>query len=173
MGFTTWPIKSYSKLRLGINFSIRKSTIAINHELSSWTYGMKSKLMLSDREKCPQVWKGWQNPCCLSFMHKLCNISSSPDGRSKVGFRKWKNGDALTLRGVHKWLKMFQRKNKNGMIWGSLCPMSEWVSEVAQSCLTLCHPMDSSLHQAPSMGFSRQEDSGALPFPSLPYGLDK
>ena len=31
-------------------------------------------------------------------------------------------------------------------------------SEVAQSCLTLCDPMDSSLHQAPlSMGFSRQE----------------
>ena len=31
-------------------------------------------------------------------------------------------------------------------------------SEVAQSCLTLCDPMDSSLHQAPPfMGFSRQE----------------
>ena len=31
-------------------------------------------------------------------------------------------------------------------------------SEVAQSCPTLCDPMDSSLHQAPpSMGFSRQE----------------
>ena len=31
-------------------------------------------------------------------------------------------------------------------------------SEVAQSCPTLCNPMDSSLHQAPpSMGFSRQE----------------
>ena len=32
------------------------------------------------------------------------------------------------------------------------------VSEVTRSCLTLCDPMDSSLHQAPpSMGFSRQE----------------
>ena len=31
-------------------------------------------------------------------------------------------------------------------------------SEVAQSCPTLCDPMDSSLHQAPPfMGFSRQE----------------
>jgi len=30
--------------------------------------------------------------------------------------------------------------------------------EVAESCPTLCDPMDSSLHQAPpSMGFSRQE----------------
>ena len=40
-------------------------------------------------------------------------------------------------------------------------------SEVAQSCLTLCDPMDSSLHQAPpSMGFSRQEYWSGLPFTS-------
>ena len=40
-------------------------------------------------------------------------------------------------------------------------------SEVAQSCPTLCNPMDSSLHQAPaSMGFSRQEYWSGLPFPS-------
>ena len=40
-------------------------------------------------------------------------------------------------------------------------------SEVAQSCPTLCDPMDSSLHQAPpSMGFSRQEYWSGLPFPS-------
>ena len=39
--------------------------------------------------------------------------------------------------------------------------------EVAQSCLTLCDPMDSNLHQAPqSMGFSRQEYWSGLPFPS-------
>ncbi|XP_070650603.1 centlein isoform X4 [Bos indicus] len=41
------------------------------------------------------------------------------------------------------------------------------ISEVAQSCPTLCNPMDSSLHQAPpSMGFSRQEYWSGLPFPS-------
>ena len=41
------------------------------------------------------------------------------------------------------------------------------VSEIPQSCPTLCHPMDSSLHQAPpSMGFSRQEYWSGLPFPS-------
>ena len=40
-------------------------------------------------------------------------------------------------------------------------------SEVAQSCPTLCDPMDSSLHQAPpSMGFFRQEYWSGLPFPS-------
>ena len=44
---------------------------------------------------------------------------------------------------------------------------SESESEVAQSCLTFCDPMDSSLHQAPpSMGFSRQEYWSGLPFPS-------
>ena len=45
------------------------------------------------------------------------------------------------------------------------------VSEVAQSCPTLCDPMDSSLHQAPPfMGFSRQEYWSGLPFP-LPGNL--
>ena len=40
-------------------------------------------------------------------------------------------------------------------------------SEVAQSCPTLCDPMESSLHQAPpSVGFSRQEYWSGLPFPS-------
>ena len=40
-------------------------------------------------------------------------------------------------------------------------------SEAAHSCLTLCNPMDSSLHQAPpSMGFSRQEYWSGLPLPS-------
>ncbi|KAB0341613.1 hypothetical protein FD754_018539 [Muntiacus muntjak] len=40
------------------------------------------------------------------------------------------------------------------------------ISWVAQSCPTLCDPMDSSLHQAPpSMGFSRQEYWSGLPFP--------
>ena len=39
-------------------------------------------------------------------------------------------------------------------------------SEAAQSCPTLCDPMDCSLPQAPSMGFSRQEYWSGLPFPS-------
>ena len=48
-----------------------------------------------------------------------------------------------------------------------LINQSESESEVAQSCPTLCYPVDSSLHQAPlSMGFSRQEYCSRLPFPS-------
>ena len=42
---------------------------------------------------------------------------------------------------------------------------TKWVSEVTQSCLTLCDPMDCS-HQVPlPMGFPRQEHWSGLPFP--------
>ena len=43
---------------------------------------------------------------------------------------------------------------------------SESQSEVAQSCPTLCDPMDCSLPAPPCMGFSRQEYWSGLPFPS-------
>ena len=51
-------------------------------------------------------------------------------------------------------------------------------SEVAQSCVTLCDPMDCSPHQAPPcMGFSRQEYWSGLPFPfagGLPHpGIER
>ena len=49
-------------------------------------------------------------------------------------------------------------------MWTSLLGGGE--SEVAQSCLTLCDPMDCSLQAPPSMGFSRQEYWSGLPFPS-------
>ena len=39
-------------------------------------------------------------------------------------------------------------------------------SEVAQSCPTLCDPMDCTYQDPPSMGFSRQECWSGLPFPS-------
>ena len=39
-------------------------------------------------------------------------------------------------------------------------------SEVAQSCLTLCNPVDCSPQAPPSMGFSRQEYWSVLPLPS-------
>ena len=40
------------------------------------------------------------------------------------------------------------------------------MSEVTQSCPTLCDPMDWSQQAPPSMGFSRQECWSGLPFPS-------
>ena len=39
-------------------------------------------------------------------------------------------------------------------------------SEVAQSCPTLCNPMDCSHQAPPSMKFSRQEYRSGLSFPS-------
>ena len=39
-------------------------------------------------------------------------------------------------------------------------------SEVAQSCLTLCNPIDRSPRGSPTMEFSRQEYWNGLPFPS-------
>ena len=39
-------------------------------------------------------------------------------------------------------------------------------TEVAQSCLTLCDPMDCSLPGSSIMGFPRQEYWNGLPFPS-------
>ena len=49
---------------------------------------------------------------------------------------------------------------------------SESEREVAQSCPTLCDPMDSGLHEAPlSMGFSRQEYWSELPFPPAKHGI--
>ena len=43
---------------------------------------------------------------------------------------------------------------------------AEWMSEVTQSCPTLCYSMDSGYHAPPSMGFSRKEDWSGLPFSS-------
>ena len=40
-------------------------------------------------------------------------------------------------------------------------------SSDAQSCLTLCNPIDLAYEASPSMGFSRQEYWNELPFPSL------
>ena len=46
-------------------------------------------------------------------------------------------------------------------------------SEVAQSCPTLCDPMDGSHQAPPSLGFSRQEHWSGLPFPSPMHESEK
>ena len=43
--------------------------------------------------------------------------------------------------------------------------LSRHVRPVAQSCLTLCDPMNCSLPDPPSTGFSRQEYWSGLPYP--------
>ena len=49
----------------------------------------------------------------------------------------------------------------NALQWKVKCE-----SEVTQSCLTLCDPMDGSLQAPPSMGFSRQKYWSGVPLPS-------
>ena len=39
-------------------------------------------------------------------------------------------------------------------------------SEITQSCLTLCDPVEVAYQAPPSIGFSRQEYWSGLPFPS-------
>lgn len=92
MGFTTWPIKSCSKLRFGIGFSIGKFTIAINHDLNSRIYGIKSKLMLTDREKPLQVCERVAASLLLLVLCTDCATSMTGLGwrGPKVGFRKWR-----------------------------------------------------------------------------------
>ena len=46
------------------------------------------------------------------------------------------------------------------------CVKEKSASEVAQSCPTLCNPMDCSLPGSSPMGFSRQEYWSGLPLPS-------
>ena len=50
-------------------------------------------------------------------------------------------------------------------VWKALYIYWLW-SEIAQSCPTLCDPMDGSYQSPRSMGFSRQEHWSGLPFPS-------
>ena len=44
--------------------------------------------------------------------------------------------------------------------------INNFESEVAQSCSTLCNPMDVAHQAPPSMGFSRREYWSGVPFPS-------
>ena len=93
----------------------------------------------------------------ISITGQKCSIKNSP-GHS--GTLSWKNNH----RSKMKMSSSFAAPHY---------PAGEWVSEVAQSCPTLCDPMDCTTYQAPpSMGFSRQEYWIGLPFPSpgdLPY----
>ena len=50
---------------------------------------------------------------------------------------------------------------------------SEKESEITQSCLTLCDPMDYSPPAPPSMGFSRHEYWSGVPFPLVSLELSQ
>ena len=54
-----------------------------------------------------------------------------------------------------------------------ICPGSSFSCAVAQSCLTLCDPMDGSPPGSPSLGYFRQEHWSGLPFPSPMHESEK
>ena len=70
---------------------------------------------------------------------------------------------------VYLWLRfanitrLWEQTLPHSSLSQCVAPWLTFESEVAQSCLTLCDPMDCSL---PSMGFSRQEYWSGLSFPS-------
>ena len=131
------------------------------------------------------LWK-----CCTECARKF-GILSSGQRTEKCQFlfqsqRKAMPKNARTTTQLHsshvleKWCSKFPKPGFNStwtvnfqMFKMDLEKAEKRESDVSQSCLTLCDPMDSSLHQAPpSMGFSRQEYWSELPFPSpgnLPY----
>ena len=61
---------------------------------------------------------------------------------------------------------LFIIEDWNAKVGSQETPGSEVKSEVAQSCPTLCDPMDCSLPGSSVQGFSRQEYWSGLPFPS-------
>ena len=63
-------------------------------------------------------------------------------------------------------MQPFQRATCKSLVQHIAYTLYESESEVAQSCLILCDPMDCIPQPTPSMEFSKQEYWSGLPFPS-------
>ena len=95
----------------------------------------------------------WSGECCLDLRPK-----------TQVALGKWPkqiwlfpvSGCLISLSPLYAVIDI---------LFNSESGKKESESEIAQSCPTLCHPMDCS--PPPSMGFSRKEYWSGLPFPSL------
>ena len=73
------------------------------------------------------------------------------------------------VKGVYLGSEMGKAEFSKGFflsLFSNICRIWKSESEVAQSCSTLCDPMDLAYQASPSMGFSRQEYWSGLPFPS-------
>ena len=92
---------------------------------------------------------GWSH---RTYTHCLKNSCSDKTDEWESLFQWWEKLDFIS-EGIWGWEGLLS------FYWMLLC-----ISEVAQSCPTLCDPM---AYQAPpSMEFSRQEYWSGLPFPS-------
>ena len=89
-------------------------------------------------------WVTWEASCCKLHSHKI--------KQPKYSAIWWWGWGVETVELIEM------------AIW--LYKWSESESEITQSCLTLCNPVDSSLPGSTVHGFSRQEYWSGLPFPS-------
>ena len=110
----------------------------------------------------------WQNRMAASI---------SPSENRVYQYKRWHHVKARTQEPVTPWTKTLRppilshiHGHTSLFLMPSICFESESESEVTQSCLTLCNPMDCAYQASPSMGFSRQEYQSGLLFPS-PFAL--
>ena len=75
------------------------------------------------------------------------------DHAKRIVEATWTSGYLNALSIVSNWVSL------------TVSVYMKFVYEVAQSCPTLCDPIDCSLQAPLSMGFSRQEYWSKLPFP--------
>ena len=91
--------------------------------------------------------------CCCCSVTSVVSESVRPHRRQPTRLLcPWDSPGKNTGVGCHFLLQCMKMKSE---------------SKVAQSCPTLCNPMDCSLPGPPSMGFSRQEYWSGVPLPSL------
>ena len=104
------------------------------------------------------------NFCLLCLILYFCCCSHSA-GVFGLSFSFWWQFQVECLFVQTSGSTMFNRLSRERELGSIKIMKKESESEVAQSCPTLCNPLDA--HQAlPSMGFSRQEYWSGLPFPS-------
>ena len=145
-------------------FNIRKS-INVTHHINKWKN--KSHMIISidaeeafDKIQHPFMIKtlqkaGIEGTCCC------CGSASVVSGSMRQPTRPphpWDSPGKNTGVGCHFLLQCMKVKSE---------------SEVAQSCPTLCDPIDGSPPGSPSLGFSRQEHWRGVPFPSPMHESEK
>ena len=106
----------------------------------------KTALLLQLRSKATHLFC----PCHIAWASLVAQLGSIRELGRSPGER---NGYPLQYSGLKNSMDLTVAKSQTRLSGFHM----KW-SEIAQSCPTLCDPMDSSLHQSPrSMGSSRQE----------------
>ena len=114
-------------------------------------------------------WSGWVLRRITRAHKSLCSVTERFLSREKLNLSDRRSyGLPLKARVLFLPLFLFAQCPYPITLWFQLFSPSfhmKW-SEVAQSCPTLCNPMDCSLPGSSVHGISRQEYWSGLPFPS-------